>query len=297
MNRARVRATCSNVLWSSFRTITWQGSPWPAPGPERSVIGRTGVWVPTARRISRRATGSQAGARYVRRTRPGVAARAVAAGAHLVARVALDGVDAAVRPDAGDHADVVQHAVAAAVEHHQVAHLGRAAAGRDVAALALRPLLDRRHVADALAVRAHRDPRLLRHPRGEVGAPRAHARSPAVAVRYWAMRGASFEPGGCSATPSSAVAIAAICCAGARVPGEGGRVDRRRPAACRPRGRHRRPELRREVAGAGAAAWRGLQRRGDLAHARDGLLVSREGRDVDGHGAIPAPSAAAPRAA
>src|SRR5687768_14154699 len=35
---------------------------------------------------------------------------------------------------------------------------------------------------------------------------------PAVAVRYSPMRGASFEPGGCSATPSSAVASAAIRC-------------------------------------------------------------------------------------
>src|SRR3954469_15648745 len=37
---------------------------------------------------------------------------------------------------------------------------------------------------------------------------------PAVAWRYWAMRGESFEPGGCSAWPTSPCAIATMRAAG-----------------------------------------------------------------------------------
>src|SRR4051812_42058995 len=38
--------------------------------------------------------------------------------------------------------------------------------------------------------------------------------APAVALRYWAMRGELFEPGGCSAWPTSACAIATMRAAG-----------------------------------------------------------------------------------
>src|SRR6202167_4952914 len=43
MNRARVRATWSKVLWSSLRTITRQAPPRPVPGPP--VRGFSSVWL------------------------------------------------------------------------------------------------------------------------------------------------------------------------------------------------------------------------------------------------------------
>src|SRR5215218_1912268 len=47
---ARVWATCSNVLWSSLRTITRQAPPRPLPGP--AVRGSSTVWL-TCRTIAR----------------------------------------------------------------------------------------------------------------------------------------------------------------------------------------------------------------------------------------------------
>src|SRR5215207_4331528 len=49
MKRARQRATWSNVLWSSLRTITRHSPPRPLPGP--STRGSSTVWL-TAPRLA-----------------------------------------------------------------------------------------------------------------------------------------------------------------------------------------------------------------------------------------------------
>src|SRR3954454_24068177 len=61
MNWLSVRATWSNVLWSSLRTITRQCPPSPLPGP--AVRGRSMVWamparIPVVRRDANRPRGA-----------------------------------------------------------------------------------------------------------------------------------------------------------------------------------------------------------------------------------------------
>src|SRR5205085_9284838 len=111
------------------------------------------------------------------RTRPlahadeadGVAGRVYAA-RHLIARVALDGVNLPVRVHALHDADVL-------VEDDQVPRLGRAPrVGRIRAAGALRPGIERIDGAEALALVADRSAGLARRPGDEVGAPRSRAR-------------------------------------------------------------------------------------------------------------------------
>src|SRR3954466_5419246 len=93
----------------------------------------------------------------------------VGAAAHLVGRVALDRGDRAVGADRLDDADVL-------VPDDQVARLrGDAGAVRDRLAGLLGPRVHIVDAAEALASVAQGDARLARGPRGEVGAPRAHA--------------------------------------------------------------------------------------------------------------------------
>src|SRR5207248_8641573 len=96
----------------------------------------------------------------------GVAGR-VDAARHLIARVALNGVNLPVRVHALHDADVL-------VEHDQVARLGRApGVGRVRAAGALRPGVESIDGAEALALVANRSAGLARRPGDEVGAPRS----------------------------------------------------------------------------------------------------------------------------
>src|SRR3954447_8306769 len=99
----------------------------------------------------------------------GVAGRVYAA-RHLIARVALDGVNLPVRVHALHDADVL-------VEDDQVARLGRApGVGRIRTAGALRPGIERIDGTEALALVANRGAGLARCPGDEVGAPRSRAR-------------------------------------------------------------------------------------------------------------------------
>src|SRR5438067_7338476 len=99
----------------------------------------------------------------------GVAGRVYAA-RHLIARVALDGVDLPVRVHALHDADVL-------VEDDQVAGLrGAPGVGRIRPAGLLRPGVERIDGAEALALVADRGAGLARRPGDEVGAPRSRAR-------------------------------------------------------------------------------------------------------------------------
>lgn len=124
-----------------------------------------------------------------------------------VGGIALDRLNSAIGQDPLDDPDVL-------VEDDQVARARRGA--RDVrhrTAGALRPRIELVDGAEALAVVAERHARLARGPRTKYA---HHGPTPllAVAVRYWAIRGESFEPGGCSDWPTSAPAIAQIALPG-----------------------------------------------------------------------------------